>query len=369
MHIIKPLLSKTIFPRAGNQQKCGDTSACLSAIRFAVHQNQSFRIWTDSSFVVKRLKEALRKQGGSFDNQINNHDLLCEFSVALWEARAIFLGVNKVYSHQEIDQLDEAEQWVCRGNDFVDIVAKNAYTEYPIVLQVWNNLSKEISFLKEAKKWVHKIHVETGKLALTMQAKQKANVKEPWFDDDLQTEPRYVAWTFPETIPDTLPTFQVHDWSEIHSWIRSLHQTGNIYSLSWFQLAADLSFEKPGRGPWYHYNAKVWKSAACRPSSTFSKKTRWLSDFLLRLSKLLEQTLPTQFCRPDSYTIAFRTSCLTVRMERERFDRLENWLQSHRYIFHKPSDLNFLEEDWWRIFDFWLMIFTFVWSWVGPLTS
>ena len=102
-----------------------------------------------------------------------------------------------------------------------------------------------------------------------------------------------------------------------------------------FNLRPDLSFEKPGRGPWYHYKAKVWKSAACRPSSTFSKKTRWLSDFLLRLSKLLEQTLPTQFCRPDSYTIAFRTSCLTVRMERERFDRLENWLQSHRYIFHK----------------------------------
>ena len=127
----------------------GELTACLSAIRFAVHQNQSFRIWTDSSFVVKRLKEALRKQGGSFDNQINNHDLLCEISIALWEARTIFLGVNKVYSHQEIDQLDEAEQWVCRGNDFVDTVAKNAYTEYPIVLQVWNNLSKEISFLKK----------------------------------------------------------------------------------------------------------------------------------------------------------------------------------------------------------------------------
>ena len=27
LHIIKPLLSKTIFPRAGNQQKCGDTSS------------------------------------------------------------------------------------------------------------------------------------------------------------------------------------------------------------------------------------------------------------------------------------------------------------------------------------------------------
>lgn len=172
-----------------------ELTACLSAIRFAVHHTQNFRIWTNSSFAVKRLKVAFDKQGIPFDNQVNNHDLLSDISAAIWEARSLFLGVYKIFSHQE-DQLDEAEQWVCKGNDFVGLVARHAYAAYPTLLTVWSNLTTEISFLKDAKKWVHKVHVETGKMAMHMQTKQKTSMKEPWFNDDLQTEPHYRAWFF-----------------------------------------------------------------------------------------------------------------------------------------------------------------------------
>ena len=89
----------------------------------------------------------------------------------------------------------------------------------------------------------------------------------------------------------------------------------------------------------------------------FARKLACCRTFLLRLSKLLQQQLPTQFCRPDSYTIAFRNTCLAVRLEQARFDRMERLLQTYRYVFHKPKDLDFME-DWRRQFHFGVTIFT-----------
>ena len=339
-------ISCGLIPGRSQTSIRAELTACLSAIRFATFRNQKFRIWTDSSYTIKRLTIAQRKQGSVFDNQANNHDLLSDISVAIWEAREVFLGIHKVCSHQEHSNLCEAEQWVCRGNDWVDELAKNAFASYPNLMRIWTQLCSEISFLTEAKRWVHRVHVETGRLAVKLQTKQRTQILEPWYNDDLQTEGRYDQWNVPETLPDHLPKFHIHDWSALQFWVRSLHDPGGrVFCLSWFQLTADLGLQKPEVGPWYHNeNVKIWKSGFCRPQSSFAKKTRWLADYLIRLCKLLDQPLPTQFCRPDSYTLAFRTSCLTVRMATTRFEAIERWLQQYRHTFMKPSDLNFMED-------------------------
>ena len=233
-------------------------------------------------------------------------------------------------SHQDCTaQFSAAEVWAFRGNQAADDLAACEFSNHPCLMEVRDNLIKEIKHLDEIRLWVHHVLVRVGKLALPHN-KRVGSADETAEDPrrDLRLEPIDMpSWSFPRELPQTAAHYNVADWLFLAEWISSLHAShGTMQFWSWLQLSADLHQVFPDKGPWYCQKDLQWESKDTMPQVFFVRHTRWLTTFLMNLAKALDQPLPIRYRSPDSHTIWYWLNTLPVRVSHERLEMAETWL-------------------------------------------
>ena len=238
-----------------------ELTATYAAIKFGLQKCKPFRIWSDSSYVIKQIhRQIVRKNYTPISNKIPNHDLIDQIRLSLLEAKTNFHGIHKVMSHPNIATLDPDEEWVCKGNNAADSIASQSYSECPKLMEVQQNLKDEISGLRDMRFWVHKILVKTGQMAMDKQREMRRKDD----DEDVVAIPiprqlvAYQRWTFPNVLPEHLHKYNIPEWSTVADWVQSLHSGTERMHLSWYQLYADFHIQWPTHGPWYKSSSKRW---------------------------------------------------------------------------------------------------------------
>ena len=146
----------------------GEIWATISAMTFAIQTRRPVRVWCDNDMVVRRLRKA---------RQHDKHVGTSRANADLWNkayALVRYLGdqfdIVKISSHQDPTKaIDEAEAWLCTGNDKADRLAEHAFTLHPQVHQQWKDLCTDI----EA------IHIMRNKVHATMLAVAKESIPKP----------------------------------------------------------------------------------------------------------------------------------------------------------------------------------------------
>ena len=172
-------------------------------------------------------------------------------------------------SHQNPALLNFDEIWVCQGNDAADSVAGHVHAQYPQLLDVQQQLKREIQELCNMRFWAHKILVNTGQLAIDTLREMRRN-------DDEESTPivsfqrqimDYQSWTFPMELPEHLYKYNIPEWSTVAGWIQSLHTGTERMFLS----CADFHLQWPNLGPWYKISSKRWFGGDARPHHDLAK--------------------------------------------------------------------------------------------------
>ena len=268
--------------------------------------------------------------------------MLSSQHVVLIESGSWCQGIHKVSSHQDLPKLDPIEAWICKGNNAADSIAQHAFGDHPSLIHTWEILKEELAEIEKLRKWTHHVLIRVGHLAMD-KLKEKRYTEDSETQVTVHTKLPYIHWTFPAVLPSSLKSYAIPEWKDIHDWILSLHSEGETMYLSWYQLYADFSLTYPGKGPYYKPSAKKWKGGKERPEAHFAQKSRWFATFFTKMAKQLDFILPTRHCRPSSFTTAFWSACLPVTMTIDRHQRLENWLRSHRALYRRPKDFEFMD--------------------------
>eukprot|EP00438_Fugacium_kawagutii_P015307 Skav221896 [mRNA] locus=scaffold1395:707190:712031:+ [translate_table: standard] len=315
----------------------GELTAAIAAFRFAIQAQKPFRLWTDSQYVIGVFARfAQRFSVGNILNRVN-HDLI-EQAFELWQqASHLFQGSFKVMSHQDHATLVGCEAWVCEGNDHADAVAKSALANHPRLLELSDRLRKELDHLHHLSLHTHNMMIAVGELAISL----TKSVTLP--DPSVELPPERVQmqpWKFPSELPPGTERFFIPEWDTLHRWNESLHEAGDTYRWSWYQLYTDFFLETNLRGPWYSHATKRWEGQLTFPSDTnFVKRCRWFTTFFGNLAKALHQPLPVTYCKPDCPLLGFWINTLTVTVSPARHRRVLEWMQQWSSSYYISKDL------------------------------
>ena len=226
-------------------------------------------------------------------NKIPNHDPIDQIRWCILETKTYFHGIHKVASHQNPALLNLDEIWVCQGNDAADSVAGHVHAQYPQLLDVQQQLKREIQELCNMRFWAHKILVNTGQLAIDILREMRRN-------DDEESTPivsfqrqimDYQSWTFPMELPEHLYKYNIPEWSTVAGWIQSLHTGTERMFLS----CADFHLQWPNLGPWYKISSKRWFGGDARPHHDLAKGPEECQIFWQDLVDSWEHRSPRDF--------------------------------------------------------------------------
>ena len=81
------------------------------------------------------------------------------------------------------------------------------------------------------------------------------------------------------------------------------------------------------------------KGDAASPLRVSQRKARWFSQYLTKLSKACQVSLPLQHASPNGTAIAFWTTTLPIRAELSRTEALDSWFGRHMPCASRTSDL------------------------------
>ena len=319
-----------------------ELKAATAAVHTAILADRFFRLWIDNAYVVKTIRKCVKRPSWEIKPHAPNHDLLTELQTVLRMAGNLFCGVCKVNSHQQCDASTPwFGKWVFTGNDAADRTAATAYDTQPDLLELWEQLCREISELEGLRDILHQVFIDVSQLSFQLASEVRRQHQQDERVEDLHNHHLEMDdWKLPGILPDNMQDYETGEWAQIAQWIESLHGTsGRVYRWTWYQLFLDYHLHFPGSGPWYHQSSKTWRSSDTRPTQDLTKCVRWFNSFLQRTAKKLEKPLPVKHMRADSSVLAFWSNTLTVRISEERQRKVDEWLCEWATCFTAPKEL------------------------------
>lgn len=316
-----------------------ELTAAAAALHAAAMRRHKFCIWTDSQRVFSLLRSLFDDPNRVWGARGPNHDLINAVAAEFREAAPYCRGVFKVASHQQIKpNMSPAERWCFSGNDAADKVAEQAFQSQPKLMECWKELTQQLDHRRSLRDGMHAMLVAIGVECL-MNAQKKIQPKQPAAKQMLRPLDM-TAWNLPLELPPAAKPYVVPETAAILQWIDGLHDsTKPVQRWSWWQLYLDAWLNVPNMGPWYHVNSKQWKGGRSQPPESFQRKARWFSQYLTKLSKACQVSLPLQHASPNGTAIAFWTTTLPIRAELSRTEALDSWFGRHMPCASRTSDL------------------------------
>ena len=309
---------------------------CQSIVRaemLAVHEalvyiwqmQCSATVWIDNQGVLKAAQLALDHPEKVWTSKTRNHDLLNSITTLIHNVKTQGITFCKVSSHQDQSLAEEAaERWAFHGNDCADTVAGQALATDMALMNQWRRVCQEIQEMRRLRDNLHKMILGVGNISVVKVAKVLS------LEPVTHFRPRRVEmqpWEFPIPLPPEASHFQVPETDQILAWIRDLHQgEGDPVRWSWWELFVDANLQFQQCGPWYCHQEHKWKGASCQPAVPFLKRVRSFSQYLTKLAKCLQHTLPTKLACPVGSQISFWTTTLPVVIPQSRIVAVDQWL-------------------------------------------
>ena len=319
-------------------------TAAVAALRFVQIVRKPFRMWVDNQQVFQFLQAVWQGHNPSTSPRRPNHDLKCVLRDLLMCLGHLCRGIHKVCSHQSASGLEDvAEFWACEGNDSADSVASSALTQQPALVDLWTAMCQEFVAQRTFRDAVHQVLIRVGALAISrLKGLDQASELHPNSDPVLQ--PLVMQpWIFPASLPQGAAPFAVSDWNVLAAWNNSLHQSGDVQYMSWYQLYADFCLRYQPGGPWYHVPTLRWWSADSAPRATWLRRCRWFSTFWIKLAKHLRLQLPVSNRRPSGHTIAFWVNCMPVMLTSDRVSAIDAWMSGFKAVYYSSKDLRWID--------------------------
>ena len=156
--------------------------AAISACLFALKVNRPCTIWVDNDRVFNKLQ---RFKHGKCRIGVNQKDADLWGKLAFYVSRLgpLLQSVGKVVSHQDVSgALDEAEEWVYKGNAAADATAANAYARFPQLMSLWQQLYKDFSDVCTLREHLHKVVIAVAQKSFQQPAMVHPQMEEPEAD-------------------------------------------------------------------------------------------------------------------------------------------------------------------------------------------
>ena len=302
--------------------------AILRALRITVTHQQCVRLWSDCSFVVRRVRKLL--QGATIKPNSSHSDLWQEIADCLAH-RAGPTCITHVAAHQsEHAATDVLTEWCYRHNALVDKQAVRA------------NMDRPDSF------WVlHDEHVQAletiGWVNRQVQRVQLAISREVVYND--KTEICEIApqvWNSPQPScnwrplpPLSIPSGATRWYGDamvrlILSWYwQTLYGcTGGLVWVSHFQLYIDFMCSTGHPGP---VHLSQWHNGATMPNVrlrgfSFRQRARWFAKVWKQCLKHLHLSVEFAYCKPESHIILMHTGCAALPWPAGRLALVDDWM-------------------------------------------
>ena len=318
-----------------------ELQAAVIAIHVAKRHNRKFRIWIDNAYVIKVIKIISQNWDVTWPPGSPNHDLLENLTNILRQIQHLFIGVYKVFSHQNTKGATPAELWAFEGNEAADSIAAKALQQEHEVLQLWGKLKHEVDQTLMLKTHLHALFLSIADATFRKCSAYKKSCRDGENNGDLKVRAVTMEpWLFPTVLPEPLSEYMTADWNNIVSWVVSLHEAvGTPRRWSWFQLYLDFQKRFPSGGPWYHSGTKQWRISQTRPKSSFLKQVRWFNSYIVKVGQQVVTRMPINLQIPDSCYISFRTKTLPVSVTEGRHIEVENILGQWNTCFSTPKEL------------------------------
>ena len=324
--------------------------AAKAALLFIHSRRSHFRIWIDNYHVYHVLHAAAHASTEaelSQSNRILNHDLVHEVQLLMFQVKHLCRAVVKVCSHQDPrGSADPVELWAWEGNNAADRCAEQAFLAYPHTHQQWLRLKEETRHLEELRDVLHKVLIETGRLAMQVVEKHKpapADILEHGFAPPMQVE--QTPWTLPLDLPEAAKYLWIPEWPRVCHWIQDLHTAGlPVRRWCWQQLFIDICLHVGSVGPWYNKNSHGWQGHDTCPKHSFTKRVRSFLTWLNKIAAACQAPLPLMLQRPESHAINFWQPCLFVRISTVRSQAVDEWMMRWKGTFRRYRDYHAIEE-------------------------
>eukprot|EP00438_Fugacium_kawagutii_P026061 Skav206839 [mRNA] locus=scaffold637:186877:191724:- [translate_table: standard] len=326
-----------------------ELTGVVAALHLVLAVQRPFRLWIDNLYVWRKLSAMWGRDTWHSKLSSPNHDLLDRLFSLVQQVRHFHLGTMKIVSHQNFQSLTPIERWACAGNETADRAAEQALLSEPELRSLHSQLVAESSDLVKLIDSFHATIIAIGeKVVLTSSAaSEPVDVAHPDPPEELPQDARappviFQPWPMPVALPDAANRYRILDWGFIQPWLHSLQEGDQVQWWSWHQLYADFQLRCPGRGPWFNADRQRWEGGDTMPDVPFTKRSRWLTDFLQGIAKVIGLQLPWCKAHPESCVLAFWTNCINVKVGRERQQEVDRWFSATKAIFRCSKDLHLL---------------------------
>ena len=265
-----------------------EITAAISACSYAHRMQLPVTLCLDNDLVDRRIRKFQARECTIKPNQ-KDGDLwfdLHHFVRMLGDKLQL---VVKVVSHQDIRaDMDDADQWIFRGNTAVDHLTSCVEFEHPQVRKVWIQLQHDLRNVSLFREAVHSTIVQVGKHAVRQtraEYPQEAPERPARFTEaDLECVPIL-------TLPSNIPLrYRATNLDLIVTWWNRVTQSGTTDQVvSWFQLVALFEHMTRNRGVWYQGSSKRWYSAETGPYRNFVLRVNGFSRYIQGLYSLKEK--------------------------------------------------------------------------------
>ena len=291
-----------------------EITAVISASKYVAVYPKPFWLFIDNELVFKRVQRFLNS--ATVGQRQKDSDLW--MALAVWFSRVKHLckAVVKVTSHQNLDTaINEAEEWIYRGNNAADSVASSAVSLFPEVLDKWRRYHADIQQIGIFRQAVHTVILQVGRQATSKVRPvegAKRQTREARKFADLE-----VFSVAEVSTPEVPLRYRISDLQGFLEWLRSIqHDQAEAKLISWFHLNILFEHQQKTLGFRYSKSSKRWTqiSEECR-YTTFVQRTNNLSYFTRGVCEVLQIPCRTYHLRPHSAVIPFWTQVVYIRIK------------------------------------------------------
>ena len=131
-------------------------------------------------------------------------------------------------------------------------------------------------------------------------------------------------------------------WERLTEWSNSLiDETADALFVPWLYLYLDfvLRTNCGGVQPTRAYKIWSWLSRPEANQHAVVERVKWFRLLLLRVYKLENKMLTSQYARPSSLVVRICAHCVCLRFNPARFKAVETYLQSFKAAFLLGKDI------------------------------
>ena len=307
-----------------------ELSAFVSALKFAIDNHKSVRIWCDNQLVVDRAR-LIQSQTFTVTTLTSDHDLWQQVD-ELFRIAQHRIVIVKIGSHQDDTVASFWQSWAFKYNEAVDQLAEVALTTLPAeVLTAQQEASRAQKFQTKLKT---ELHAHFARVAMmSIHNPDPKLLREPLQsipDDCFMVDLTLVADNAFHKAPSNL---KFDGWISCLQWLREISDAssqGTTALVSWYELLWSLQQHVGKRGIHSISAHNHWAIDNELQEYDCAKNAHQLSKWLTHIIRLTIPDWKPSHARPSNCLFQNWMMCVAFKWKSSSRDKLSSWMNDIR---------------------------------------